>query len=139
MAVRILASLAAALFALPVAAQDNRQGIAFAYAAEQGMGVCVGGSPEKTLACARTRCAESGALAEDCARVAWCFPAGWSAGVGIMHKEGIHWTEFSCGWPSREAAVAGGKVRCEHQDREFITDCSVGVVYDPHGNEVAAE
>jgi hypothetical protein len=120
-------------------AQDNRNGIAFAYAAEQGMGVCVGGSPEKALACARAKCAESGALPEDCARVAWCFPGGWSAGVGIMHKEGIHWSEFTCGWPSKEAAIAAGKVRCEHQDKATIQDCAVGVVYNPEGKEIPVE
>jgi hypothetical protein len=134
-----LVVLAVLAGALPATAQDSRNGIAFAYAAEQGMGVCTGGSPEKTLDCAREKCMASGALAEDCARVAWCFPAGWSAGVGIMHKEGIHWTEFSCGWPSREAAIAAGKVRCDHQDKTYIQDCAVGVVYDPDGNEAAVE
>lgn len=133
------AAFVVASLALPSGAHAQEQGIAFAYAPEQGMGVCVGTSPEKALNCARTKCTESGALAEDCARVAWCFPGGWSAGVGILHREGIHWTEFSCGWPSRDAAIAAGKVRCEHQDKEFITDCSVGVVYDPDGNEVAVE
>lgn len=123
------------LLAAPVAAQDERQGIAFAYAPEQGMGVCVGGSPEKTLACARTRCVESGAATEDCARVAWCFPSGWSAAIGVLHREGIHWSEFTCGWPSKDAAVAAGKLRCEHQNKEFITQCSVSVVYDEAGKE----
>lgn len=125
--------------ATPAAAQENTGGIAFAYAAEQGMGVCAGGSPEKALNCARAKCTESGALAEDCARVAWCFPAGWSVGVGIMHKEGIHWSEFSCGWPSKEAAIAAGKVKCEHQDKAMIQECSAGVVYDPSGKEIMVE
>ena len=137
---RALPLLATLAFAVsPALAQDNRGGIAFAYAAEQGSGVCTGGSPEKALNCARTKCMESGARAEDCARVAWCFPAGWSVGVGIMHKEGIHWSEFSCGWPSKEAAIAAGKVRCQHQDKKTIQDCSAGVVYDPNGKEIMVE
>lgn len=135
----LLAAAFAAVQLAPAAAQDNRQGIAFAYAAEQGFGVCAGGSPEKALGCARTKCAANGAAPEDCARVAWCFPAGWSVGVGIMHKEGIHWSEFSCGWPSKEAAIAAGKLRCEHQDKQFIQDCAVSVVFDPAGKEIAVE
>ena len=139
-AIACFVSITALAFALPSAtAQDGPKGVAFAYAAEQGMGVCVGGSPEKALNCARAKCTSSGAAAEDCARVAWCFPAGWSAGIGILHKEGIHWTEFTCGWPTKEAAIAAGKVRCEHQDKAFIQDCSVGVTYNPEGNEIAAE
>jgi hypothetical protein len=123
----------------PPSIAQEQTGIAFAYAPEQGMGVCTGGSPEKALGCARSKCMESGALAEDCARVAWCYPGGWSVGVGIMHREGIHWTEFTCGWPTREAAVAAGKVRCEHQNKEFITDCVAAVVYDEQGNELPVE
>lgn len=135
-----LCLLLAAISISPATANgDDRNGIAFAYAAEQGMGVCVGGSPEKAMSCARAKCTESGARPEDCARIAWCFPSGWSAGVGIMHKEGIHWSEFTCGWPTKEAAIAAGKVRCDHQDKTFITECSVGVLYDPEGKEVPAE
>ncbi len=137
----LLASLALSLIAVapPALAADNRGGIAFAYAPEQGMGVCTGGSPEKAFACARAKCTESGALPQDCARVAWCFPAGWSVAIGVMHKEGIHWSEFSCGWPSKEAAIAAGKLRCDHQDKSQIQDCSAGVVYDPNGKEIAVE
>lgn len=135
----LLVLSATVLFALPALAQDNRDGIAFAYAAEQGAGVCTGGSPEKALNCARSKCAANGAAAEDCARVAWCFPAGWSVGVGIMHKEGIHWSEFSCGWPTKEAAIAAGKLKCDHQDKATIQDCVAGVIYDPAGREIPAQ
>lgn len=128
-----------ALLLTPTLAADNRGGIAFAYAPEQGMGVCAGGSPEKAFACARAKCAESGALPADCARVAWCFPAGWSVAVGVMHKEGIHWSEFSCGWPTKDAAIAAGKLRCQQQDKTQIQDCSAGVVYDPNGKEIVID
>jgi len=129
---------------LPAAAQeeraDNLSGIAFAYAPEQGSGHCVGGTPEKAMACARQKCVESGgALPQDCARVAWCFPAGWSFTIGVQHKEGIHWAEFSCGWPSRAAAIAAGKLRCEHQDKKTIQNCHVGTVVDPKGKETVLE
>ena len=128
-----------ASIALPAQAADTRAGIAFAYAAEQGAGVCVGGSPENAMACARQKCTENGATVEDCARVAWCFPAGWSSGIGIMHKEGIHWSEFTCGWPSKAAALAAGKLRSDQQDKAMIQECNVGVVYDPTGKEIPVE
>jgi hypothetical protein len=139
--IKFIAALFAALIsAAPTLAQDDRGGIAFAYAAEQGSGHCVAGTPEKAMACARQKCVESGnALPQDCARVAWCFPAGWSVSIGVQHKEGIHWAEFSCGWPNREAAIAAGKVRCDHQDKAMIQNCHVGVVYDPTGKEIVLE
>ena len=132
-------TLLAAVLAFAAPARADQTGIAFAYAAEQGAGVCTGGSPDKAFACAKKKCAESGAAEADCARVAWCFPSGWSAGIGILHKEGIHWSEFTCGWPTREAAAAAAKVRCEAQDKTYIAECSAGVFYDPQGKEIAAE
>lgn len=124
---------------LATAASAGQTGIAFVYAPEQGAGVCTGGSPDKAFSCARKKCTESGAAEADCARVAWCFPSGWSVGIGVMHKEGIHWSEFTCGWPTKEAALEAGKLRCAMQDKAFIADCSVGVLYDPQGKEIAAE
>lgn len=120
-------------------AQDGPTGIAFAYAPEQGSGMCTGGNPVAALDCARRKCAETGAAAQDCARVAWCFPAGWSFAVGVMHKEGIHWSEFSCGWPSREAALAAAAVRCDPAHREYIRDCAVGGLWNESGEEIALE
>jgi hypothetical protein len=134
-------SFAISLFASGIAAaQDGPTGIAFAYAAEQGSGMCIGGNPTAALDCARQKCAgSSGALPEDCARVAWCFPAGWSFVVGVLHKEGIHWSEFSCGWPSREAALAAADVRCDSTHREYIQECAVGGLWDDDGKEVALD
>lgn len=138
---RTLSSLviACAAWVLPAAAQDSNVGIAFAYAPEQSSGFCVGGNPERALACARQKCVAGGAAAEDCARVAWCFPAGWSAAVGVMHKEGIHWSEFTCGWPSRSAALAAARLRCDKSHRDYIQDCVVGGLWDDTGKEVPAE
>lgn len=140
---RLLSFLAAAVLAAspPAAlAQSGQTGVAFAYAPEQGSGMCTGGSPAATLDCARQKCvADSGAAPQDCARVAWCYPAGWSVAVGIMHREGIHWSEYSCGWPSKEAALAAGKVLCDISYRQFIEQCVVGQLWDEDGREVAVE
>jgi hypothetical protein len=140
MIVRILFVIA--LFAAPLAAraQDGPSGIAFSYAPEQGSGMCMGGNPTTALDCARQKCVEeAGALPQDCARVAWCFPAGWSVVVGVMHNEGIHWSEFSCGWPSRDAALAAGNVLCDMNFRENIQECMVGGLWDDNGEPVSLE
>lgn len=68
--------LAVLLATAPAIAQDGPTGIAFAEAPEQSSGICTGGNPERTLACAREKCVAGGAESRDCARVAWCFPAG---------------------------------------------------------------
>jgi len=117
-------------------AQDNARGIAFAQAPEQSTGVCIGGNPEKTLACARQKCVDGGAAAADCSRVAWCFPMGWSADLFIQHKEGIHWHEYLCGWDSREAVTAAAKVKCDSSLRDYILECSVVRFWDRDGNEL---
>jgi hypothetical protein len=134
-----LAALFSIAFVSGAYAQSGPTGIAFAYAAEQGSGVCTGGNPTAALDCAREKCTETGALASDCARVAWCFPSGWSFVVGVMHKEGIHWSEFGCGWQSREAAIAAAEIRCEMMDKAFIQDCVVGGLWDEDGNEITLE
>jgi hypothetical protein len=53
-----------------------------------------------------------------------------------MHKEGIHWTEYSCGWETKEAAKAAAAVRCDLEQRPYIQECSAAVFYDPDGNEL---
>jgi len=137
---RLFLAASLALAALPALAQNAQTGIAFAYAPEQGSGMCTGGNPTATLDCARQKCvAESGALPQDCARVAWCFPAGWSVVVGIQHNEGIHWSEFSCGWPSREAALAAGNVLCDLKLRENIQQCVIGGLWNDDGEPISLE
>lgn len=139
----MISRLVASLFLLsaisPAAAADVTLGIAFAYAPEQGSGVCTGATPAEAFACATNKCKEGGAAAEDCIPVTWCMPANWSVGVGVMQKEGPHWSEFSCGWPTRDAAIAAGRLKCEQQDKNFILECNVGTVYDPNGKEEALE
>ena len=136
-----LPMLAAAGLLLSTAAAGAQQGIAFAYAPEQGSGMCIGGNPAATLDCARRKCAEDrGELPQDCARVAWCYPAGWSVAVGVMQKvEGLHWSEYSCGWPSREAAMAAGAVLCDMQYRDYMQECFIGGLWDENGEPVSLE
>ncbi|MCO5147178.1 MAG: hypothetical protein M9895_13510 [Aquamicrobium sp.] len=132
--------LAAALgLAFPVAAQAQQKGIAFSYAPEQGSGMCRGEDAAQTIACAQRNCVENGGDAGECAPVAWCYPSGWSVAVGLMHREGIHWSEYSCGWPSREAALAGGKVLCDLAYRQNIEACVVAVLWDEEGNEILVD
>ena len=136
----LLAAALAALLPTASFANDGPSGIAFAYAPEQGSGMCTGGNPTTALDCARQKCvADTGALPQDCARVAWCFPAGWSVVVGVQHREGIHWSEFSCGWPSREAALAAGEVLCDLNFRDYIQQCAVGGLWDENGEPVSME
>jgi len=126
----------AGAFLLFSTASASPQGIAFAYAPERGSGVCTGENAGETLECARNNCVEqSGASPDDCAQMTWCANAGWSVGVGIMHKEGIHWSEFSCGWPTQESALAAGAILCDAEHREFIAECTVGMLWNKVGQE----
>ena len=124
--------------ASPAIAQEGPIGIAFAQAPEQSSGVCTGQSTDKTLACAREKCAEGGAMAEDCLRVKWCYPAGWSADLFVQHKEGIHWHEYLCGWDSKEAVMAAVAVACDLSRRDFIRECSAVRFWDDRGQEFEA-
>lgn len=134
-------AIALTVSAMPDGFAQEGGGIAFAYAPEQGSGICTGDNPSAALDCARRKCIEeTGALPQDCARVAWCYPAGWSVAVGVLHKEGLHWSEFSCGWPSREAALAAGSVLCDPAHRgPQIEVCAVSQLWDENGNLIALE
>lgn len=120
-------------------AQDGPIGIAFAEAPEQSSGVCTGQNTDKTLACARAKCVDGGAMAEDCLRVKWCYPAGWSADLFVQHREGLHWHEYLCGWESREAVQAAAAVACDRELRPYIIECSTVRFWDNQGQEIAAE
>lgn len=120
------------------AAQDGPVGIAFAQAPEQSSGVCTGQSTDKTLACARAKCVDGGAMAQDCLRVKWCYPAGWSADLFVQHKEGLHWHEYLCGWDSKEAVMAAIDVTCDRQRRGYIMECSAVRFWDNNGQEFEA-
>ena len=119
--------------AMPASAQDGPKGIAFAIAPEQADGMCIGDDPAATIECAKQKCVAGGGLAEDCAPVAWCFPMGWSVQVSILHKEGISWSEYLCGWDSHPAVDAAAKIRCDTKLRPFIQECAVVQVWDRDG------
>ena len=124
--------------ASPAIAQEGPIGIAFAEAPEQSSGVCTGQSTDKTLACAREKCVAGGAMAEDCLRVKWCYPAGWSADLFVQHQEGIHWHQYLCGWDSREALMAAVAVACDKSLRPYIIECSAVRFWDNNGRELEA-
>lgn len=128
-------ALAVALWTLswPLAAQGPK-GIAFVQAPELGSGMCMADNPEAGFACAVEKCRESGAQDADCIRTNWCQPAGWSVDVFLLHNEGIHWHEISCGWAEQSLAMQAATAICDRDVRQFIVDCSVVQVYDPDGN-----
>ena len=132
MLARIFLTLLLAL-AIVGSAAAERIGIAFVQAPEQGQGVCTGNTPDKAFACAVKRCVKSGADAQDCLRTNWCFPSGWSADVFLLHNEGVHWHEVTCGWTSQNAALEAAKITCNRMERDFIVDCTVVQIYDPDG------
>lgn len=119
--------------ALPAPAQEGPTGIAFAIAPEQADGMCTGADPAKTIDCAKRRCVEGGALAEDCVAVSWCFPMQWSVQVSILHKEGISWSEYLCGWDSKRTVEAAAKLKCDTKLRPFIQDCVLVQIWDDDG------
>ena len=126
------------VLALPAPAQDGPTGIAFVEAPEQSSGVCTGGNPDKAFACAREKCVAGGAEARDCARVAWCFPGGWSADVFVQHREGPHWHEYLCGWDSREAVSRAAEIKCDRTLRDYLIECATVRFWDPDGQEIEA-
>ena len=129
-----------ALVMVPFAAtaQEGPIGIAFAQAPEQSSGVCTGQSTDKTLDCARAKCVEGGASAQDCLRVKWCYPAGWSADLFVQHNEGMHWHQYLCGWDSKEAVMAAVQVACDKALRPYISECSAVRFWDNNGQEIEA-
>lgn len=126
-----LAIFLALAFKSPALAE--RVGIAFVQAPAQGSGVCAGNTPDDAFACAIKQCVKSGAESQNCIRTNWCFPSGWSADVFLLHNEGVHWHEVTCGWPSQNAALEAAKITCDRKERDFIVDCTVVQIYDPEG------
>lgn len=116
--------------------QETQKGIAFVEAPEQGGGVCLDASPEKAFECAVAKCTQSGALDEDCIRVKWCFPAGWSADVFKQHNEGPHWHDALCGWQSEVDLDAAIKIVCEGSAKAYLIECSVVTIWKPDGTKI---
>ena len=121
-----------ALGPLPLGA-EGPPGIAFVQAPEQAAGVATGPDPARAFAAATDGCVEGGAAPEDCLPVAWCFPAGWSIDLFVMHVEGLHWHEVHCGLPDREAALEVADLLCDVSRRPWIADCLLVQMHDPEG------
>ncbi len=118
---------------LPALAQDGPVGIAFVQAPEQSWGVAVGDTPDEAFGAAVAMCVEGGALAGDCLRTNWCYPAGWSIDIFAQHQEGLHWHEVLCGLPSREVGERVAAALCERSERPYLIECALVQVYDPAG------
>lgn len=127
----ILMSMAISLSA--ALAQEGRKGIAYVQAPEMSSGVCTGKDAASAFGCARKQCIDGGGTDEDCVDMAYCFPALFSVQVSILHKEGIHWQEFYCGWDSRDAALAAAEVACDLSNRPYINECVATAIYDEDG------
>lgn len=125
----VLALLAGAMGS-GAGAQPGPSGIGFAQA-EEGTWSCRADDPVTALNCARDKCRKEG-QGQECWRVRWCFPSGWS-GLMVVWLGDIHTTEIMCGAPSRQAARAALTALCEgneHADR-----CGILSVTDPDGKE----
>jgi hypothetical protein len=130
----IIRGLAVAAALLIAAAPASAQvGVAFAQAPEQSVAHCFGSNADATLACARARCAAGGAAPQDCLRVRWCYPAGWSADLFVQAAEGNHWHEFLCGWDSRETLDAAVALTCDRTRRADLLMCEAVEIFDPDG------
>ncbi|WP_334193053.1 hypothetical protein [Pararhodobacter sp.] len=129
----LLPCLLVALLPLPALAQDGPRGIAFVQAPEQSSGVALGRTPDEAFAAATAQCVEGGALAEDCLRTNWCYPAGFSIDIFAQHREGPHWHEVICGLPSREAGEQVAHALCDTAARPYLIECALVQVYDPDG------
>ncbi len=132
----LVAFLMSAVSLPPAVSQEGPLGIAFVEAPEQGGGVATGYNPDTAFAAARAQCMESGALKEDCLRIAWCFPARWSIDVFVQHREGPHWHEVTCGVATESVARSLVAHICDRAERPELIECSLVQVYDPDGNKL---
>jgi hypothetical protein len=133
---RLTALVLAACLALPTTAVSEPLGIAFVEAPEQGSGVALAALPEEAFELATQACMETGALAEDCLAVAWCFPAGWSVDLFQQHREGPHWHVFHCGLPDRETALAVAATICKAGLDSHLIECAPVRLFDPEGTQI---
>jgi hypothetical protein len=123
--------LAALAFASPAFAEDHvTQGIGFAQRGE-GTWLCRHEDPAEALGCAREHCKEE-APSEDCAPVAWCYPAGWS-GEMTVQLPGAEKTAVLCGMASLEVLKAMLAALCA--SNKDAAGCDMTLSVDPDGNE----
>jgi len=122
----------------PAFSQDwtDPGGIAFVEAPEQGGGVCFGKNAAEGFQCAMDQCLESGAYAEDCYEIKWCYPSGWAADIFKQHREGNHWHDYLCGWDSEADLDAAIKIACEGSSAEYLIECSAVYKWSPDGTRI---
>ena len=126
-------------FPTALLAQEANQAIAFVQAPEQSFGVCFGNNPDDAFACAVKQCTENGALEEDCIKMKYCSPAGWSADIFKQHKEGPHWHDYLCGWESEKDLDAAVNIVCEGSAKDYLIECSVVAKWGPDGTRTDLE
>jgi hypothetical protein len=132
---RLSFAVAIACLASVPAVAEGPIGIAFVEAPEQGGGVCLSDNADKGFECARKQCMESGALAADCLRVKWCYPAGWSADIFKQHREGPHWHHLLCGWDSEADLDAAIEIACKGSSAEYLIECAPVAKWSPDGTK----
>lgn len=133
------ATVLAFAFAAAAPAQDGPVGIAIVEAPEQAGGVCFADNLDEGFACAREKCTGEAAYPEDCYRVRWCYPAGWSADIFIQNQEGFHFHDYLCGWQSREDLEAAIAVKCDRSTKDWLLGCQAVRMWDNFGEEIALE
>lgn len=127
--------LTAALFAaaLPGLAAAQPLGVAIVQAPEQSWGFAAAPTLPQAVDLAIGACVRGGAPAEDCLVTNWCFPAGWTITLAVMHVEGLHWSESYCGLPERDLALRQAELLCDTQARPWISMCDLVALHDPEG------
>lgn len=139
--IRVIAQavFVAVVFASVTVFAQSIGGVAFVEAPEQGSGMCFADNADKGFACAREKCMASGALSEDCYRVKWCYPAGWSADIFKQHREGNHWHEYLCGWDSESDLDAAIAIACKGSSAEYLIECAAVAKWSPDGKMFEVE
>lgn len=126
-------ALYATAMAFPLAAGAQALSVAVSQAPEQSWGIGFGDTPEAAIARATAACVEGGAEAPDCLLTNLCHPSGWTITVGVMHVEGLHWSETYCGLPERETALRLYEAVCDLSVRPWLSMCELAVIHDPSG------
>jgi hypothetical protein len=127
----LLLLAALGLAGAPVSAQDEVEGIAIAQAPEGVFQACHGGNADQTLACARRECRDAGG--EQCLRVRWCYPAGWSGAMTYLANREVTQTLFLCGASSGPALIQMLAAQCASE--EGMSECRLSVAWAPDGTE----
>ncbi|GAB5375140.1 MAG: hypothetical protein AcusKO_16020 [Acuticoccus sp.] len=119
--------------AAPGAMAQDETGIAIARSDEGVFQACSGGTPEAALGCARTKCRSAGG--ENCQRIRWCFPSGYSGAMSYLANREITRVTYLCGAPSEAALINMLAARCVSDPS--ATECRLMALWSPDGSENA--